>query len=99
MESESYAGNSESNMSFQNVVESHVPESIIVVTARKAYEVWNYFEKIETEVNDVVLLKATCVVCGECLARGGNHVTHHLLRHMKRHQKSVTQNLDIRKQM
>ncbi|CAM8928615.1 unnamed protein product [Rhodiola kirilowii] len=90
MESESYAENSESNTCFQNVVETAVPESITVVPARKKSEFWNYFEKIETKVNDAVLLKAKCVVCGESLSRGGNHGTHH---------KSVTQNLDIRKQM
>ncbi|CAM8999468.1 unnamed protein product [Rhodiola kirilowii] len=86
-------------MSFQNVVETAIPESITVVPARKKSEVWNYFEKTETKVNDAVVLKAKCVVCGEFLSRGGNHGTHHLLRHIQRHHKSVTQNLDIRKQM
>ncbi|CAM8963401.1 unnamed protein product [Rhodiola kirilowii] len=100
MESESFAGNSASNMSSQNVIETALPECITsVVPGRKKSEVWNFFEKTETKVNDTVLLKAKCVVCGEFLSRGGNHGTKHLLRHIERHHKSVTQNLDIRKQM
>ncbi|CAM8968210.1 unnamed protein product [Rhodiola kirilowii] len=71
------------NTSSRNVVESYVVEYVHVPSVRKASEVWNYFKKIEVRENDVVLLKAKCVVCGESLARGGNNGTHHLLKHMK----------------
>ncbi|CAM8951144.1 unnamed protein product [Rhodiola kirilowii] len=87
------------NTSSQNAVESNCIESVHVPSLRKASEVWNYFKKIEVRENDVVLLKAKCVVCGESLARGGNNGTHHLLRHMKRHQNSTSQIADIRTQM
>ncbi|KAL9691346.1 hypothetical protein QQ045_011767 [Rhodiola kirilowii] len=90
--------NAENTLSSQNV-ESDFVESVNVPSLRKTSKVWNYFTKIELRENDVVLLKAKCIVCGESLARGGNNGTHHLLEHMKRHQNSTSQIADIRTQM